>query len=259
MQLDKVFKADRIIGHFVAYDLACVWEHYPQFRSVIWDCYNDKKIYCTKCGESLLQIADGARYKNDLASITKRRYGVTLDKTTWRLSFDTLENTPLKDWPAEAVKYALNDVISTHQIYIDQLKDAQQIRYNMFEAEATRQAMFSFVLHLTSASGLTVDADRVQKLQREIEPEIQACFKTLKKEGLIRQVGKKESKSMEKIRALIQASYVGNIPKTTKGDKLSTNAKVLKKCEHPLLKTLSRYDKLSKLKSTESTAFRPPP
>jgi hypothetical protein len=54
-----------------------------------------------------------------LAGLVKKMFGEELEKEdTWRLRYSELEGVPLRDWPEEAVNYAVNDAVWTYNCHL---------------------------------------------------------------------------------------------------------------------------------------------
>lgn len=240
-----------LVGHNVAYDFGCLYQHYPALRPLIWNAYEQKRVQCTFVREKLLDIAyglKGDRRKYSLAAIVNRRFDVELDKETWRTGYEKFDGVPLGDWPRGAKEYALDDARYTYRVFEKQIEDAAGLNYEFFDEEAPRQASFAFSLHLTAAHGVLVDQEQVAKLEAEIQPKMEAARATMIEAGLVVD-GKKV---MENIRKLVENTYFGDEdgPPVTPTGKTSTAKKTLEKCSAVALQALVEFNALQKTNST---------
>jgi len=251
-----------LVGHNIAYDMACLLEHHPKLSELIWDAYDNLRIQCTKCREKLLAIAKGTVNKGSkfsLAMIMKKRFGITLEKDEWRLRYSELENIPLNDWPKGAINYSINDSVSCRKIAIEQMTDAEDFDYEMFETEAARQSCYSFALQLTSCRGIQIDKIRINNLVHKMMPQLNTLRTKLFNLGIMfKNKAGKLTKRTKIIRELIIQHHpnIDEVPRTPKTNQVKADRKVLKECKHPDLDLLLRYTKLEKVNSTYAQKFK---
>lgn len=238
----------RLVLHHAPYDLTCFAENYPEHTAVVFRALEGGGVHCTKVREMLLDIAAGTGRKSySLADICKERFEVELDKTTWRLGYEELEDKPLKQWPQGAIEYALKDAEMARRVYEVQNRDAAELRYEAFDIESSRQTAHSFALTVTSNRGVMLDPDRVQTELAKAVADLDSVTDVLRKNGIFHHGTTK--KNMKAIQELVAKSYPGTPPKTPKG-KIKTDAEVVAECNHPALEAYSKFQLASKLVNT---------
>lgn len=263
--LVSVLRDKIIIGHNIAYDMVCLYEHHPELRKLIWKAYDNFRVKCTLCREKLLKIAEGTlkqyEKKLSLAAIVKTRFQKELDKDTWRLRYQELEEIPIELWPEGAKKYAIEDAIYPLQIFKEQQKNARVLNYEMFEIESARQSCYSFALHITSTVGIKIDKRRVRNLMYKIIPKMATLRNDLFAVKIMKKNKKgKFTKNTEIIKKLVQESYPGDPPRTPSSTRypkgqIKTDEETIEKCNHPILKKYVKFKKLEKIKSTYIDKF----
>ncbi len=238
-----------LVGHNVQYDFAVALGHWPHLASLIWKAYESGRVQCTAIREKLLDIASEGFAKKkgySLARIARDRFKMELDKTTWRMDYAGLEGVPLEDWPSGAKQYAIDDAKTTARLFIVQAQDARQLKYNAFDKEAARQSSYGFVLQLMSIWGVRTDRDRVDPLEKTLRDRIRTAEQVMRTANLLRPDG---SKNLAFIRALIEKSYPGPVPRTAK-KAVSTSAETIEKCNHSALQAMVDHAAASKILST---------
>ena len=116
-------RGETLVGHNVAYDLACLTSDYPDLMPLVWKAYREDRVQDTMFRQKLADIGRG-RYRTrryDLGSVSAIHGGPALNKDDpWRTRYAELEHVPLVDWPEEALKYALLDAEATRAAYLGQ-------------------------------------------------------------------------------------------------------------------------------------------
>lgn len=177
-----------IVGHNVAFDMCVLAAEWPQLLPSIFAAYEADRITDTMLREKLQHIAVGV-YRGyersdgtwvelhySLDAIVMRRFGVQLDKDTWRLRYGELRDVPLDQWKPEARQYPKDDAASTLALY--QAQDADGAQYLKDEF---RQARAAFWMQLMSVQGFRTDpngvqafADAVQRRYDDVAADIRA-------------------------------------------------------------------------------------
>ncbi len=162
-----------IFGHNIAYDLAVLANEWPDLMPLIFKAYRDNRITDTMLREKLQHIAlgilRGYRRENgaavklsyELDKLVMRRCGLELEKGDgrtpdqlikagvpveewpWRYRYKELIDVPINEWPDEAAKYAIEDVIGTYALFMDQSHEGHQYLDDEF-----RQARAAWWQHL---------------------------------------------------------------------------------------------------------------
>ena len=245
----------RVVAHNGAYDFACIMAWHPEVMPFIWEAAEKGRYYDTRIRERLLDIATGTQRGKggySLASIAKRRFGIEMDKDTWRLGYSELEGIPLKEWPKGAVDYAKLDAEVTAVVWGDQEKEIEKTGYTKeeFNAEAARQSSYQICFQLMSTWGIKCNKERVEDLHERVKEEyaqlrdelLQTPLVQMKKTGEV-------SRKMDAIREEIKKSYPGTLPLTDKG-KIKTDSDTIAECNSENLRKIERLAGLQKLENT---------
>jgi len=275
-----------VVGHSVAFDMACVCSTFPHLTKTVFEAYDHDRILCTLNREKLLDIAggmfrlaldeEGNTTKNEysLAGLMATRFGEHLEKAdTWRLRYAELDGVPQEQWPEEAKSYAIKDAEAVLKIYNAQETDKRRLNYYIpTEFEEVRA---DFALKLMSNHGITTDqprvlnfwnetATRMTELSEELIASGLAKPKKVKGQQNIFETVNSERKELSSIsqnllatRALVEKTYPGDAPETDKGS-IRTAAEVLKKCRSKELQTMVEYKGLEKSASTFLSKFFAP-
>lgn len=237
-----------IVGHNVFYDLGlCCAEDPAIFVPLVFKAFDDFRIRDTIIRQQLIDIATGnLKYRLDpetdtyvktgytLADLVLRLLGRVLPKEeTWRLKYALLDGVPIKDWPADARKYAIDDAVATREVYLKQVELAGNGGAIPTEERATRDA---WALWLMSAWGVRTDGEAVAKLKAELEAEQAEANVKLQGTGIIKL--KRDgswSRDMKEIYRRVEAGYTAQgmqVPMTS-GEKprVSSDYEALVDCK----------------------------
>jgi hypothetical protein len=114
-------------------------------------------------------------YGYALDDVTYRHTGRHLQKDQWEKLFGTFENLPLRDFPAGAVAYALDDGLATGQCTVEQETVPLQVIENFPGRDPLldqwNQVRAAFWLKLMSTWGLRTNPSAVQKFAKEVREE----------------------------------------------------------------------------------------
>lgn len=209
-----------IVGQNFAYDAAVLMARFPALTEPIFRAYEEGRIRDTKIREQLLDIADG-RYRGytdpatrewikrgySLEDLAFRYLGRNLDKAnSWRLRYGELIRVPLQAWPSDAIDYARTDAEVTLAVYEEQEKRADLLR------DEPRQVRAALALHLMACRGLHVDLERVAALERATLEELESCELLLKKNGLVRSNGTRDTKKAKAWMQSVMRRDHGDLP-----------------------------------------------
>lgn len=165
------------------YDLAVLAENDPTDRTLraIFEALGRGTVTDVQIRERLYANAFG-RLKTTRVSLADlvRRYlgperGDAMDATkagddVWRLRYAELIGVPLRDWPADAVTYALDDARATLEVHhaqsarIPAMVDGFPLRNDRMVVSEDREMRAAFALHLQAAWGVRTDAPVVEEL-----------------------------------------------------------------------------------------------
>lgn len=150
------------------------------------------------------------------------RAGAALDKgeDSWRLRYIELIDTPVSQWPARAIDYALEDAAATLDVALGQSPGAVPVT----ECEGL-QTRAAWALHLAARiRGIATDANQIAKMRTMLERENEAHTEAALESGMLRWQKKKGvpylAKDTKRIKTLALLSYVKrgeDIPLTDSG------------------------------------------
>lgn len=262
--LDGVLAGKYIAINFsIAFDFMVTLAHMPHLWEKVWKAYAMGGVLCARVREKLLDIAEGThggerdhrgrmlKKKYDLGDVTKRHFDVELDKgdDSWRTRYSELRGVPLEEWPQRAKDYAIDDSVWVLELFLLQESRAYAMRYKMPDQEAQTRA--DLALRLMSGWGVRTDGPAVEKLAIATRARMAELRVDLQMEGLIRK-GKKQTKNMKAIRAMVERSFSGGaIPKSKPSDKFpqgqtKTDSDTLEMCDEPIAEVLHEYNTLEK-------------
>lgn len=251
------------IGHHVVYDFGVLCAERPDFIPLVFRAYEEGRVRDTRLRQQLIDIADGnleffpesraadgeivrTRTRHGLADLSLRLLGRELKKEgTFRLRYHELTDVPLDRWPEEAKTYAIDDAVTTWEVFQKQEKvDPKKL------ASWELQHRASWALHLMSCWGLRTDGERIKNLRDVLEAEQKAAHEKLAGSGIFRANG---TKDMAVLRGKIEAAYRAldlPAPKTEKGA-IQYGEDVLEPTGDPELLILAHSMKGAKLLSSE--------
>jgi DNA polymerase-1 len=266
-----------IVGHNVAYDLGCIYQHAPETRRLIWEAYDAGRVSDTGIRDRIILLAKGhrtfdevlrARPTFSLAEAVKRNikdvepyrwwFESKDDPDSYRTRYSELENVDLSQWPEAATKYALADSLLTYRVWVSQNLESANYRENDYlvrnESDQVRAA---WALHLISAWGLRTDYEKTQEFKKTWSGLIESTQSKLIETGLMRETHSskgavKRTKNTSAIRDLVSKSFLEKglpVPLTDAGA-VSTEREVLEDTGNPALLLLAEHTKIEKLLGT---------
>tara|TARA_R110002020_G_scaffold264832_1_gene479574 strand:+ start:2150 stop:4054 length:1905 start_codon:yes stop_codon:yes gene_type:complete len=211
-----------IVGQNIQFDMAVMGSAFPDLLLPIFTKYEKNEVFCTKIRELLWKITTG-EYKSDrdaknlklsLSDLVNKylRENVKGKKgDSWRFKYRQLVDTPLEDWPRDALDYAINDAWYTLRVARTQ---------NKVLPDQENQTRYAFALQLMRCWGVRTDPKKVNELEDRLRKRINRANKILLAKGLKRPNKDKYSKNLKEIRALIEKqskTYGIQAKKTPKG------------------------------------------
>lgn len=166
----------RFVGHNVAFDMACAIATRPRLLRPIFAAYKADRVTCTKEREKLVRIAEGSlsKFKTHGLIDLVDRYGLEHnfhagdkgEPDSWRMRYSELDGIPIAQWPEDARRYALADLV------VGDVYRAQEAKFPAaWLDDQFRQARAAFVWTLTSARGMMTDLASVKELAKIVEVE----------------------------------------------------------------------------------------
>lgn len=288
----------RLVGHNLAFDMAVLGINYPHLLPKIFEHYEKGLCTCTRIREKLLNLSSHGRLeyrdmpdgssipiKYSLSELEKKYLGedrshLKKGDDIWRLRYSELDGVELKDWPEDAVSYALDDAMNTMLVW-----QAQEVRCSEKGLSMETQELHShadFCLHLMTEIGFKIDGAAREKLLYETEQAIKEPERILAEAGVFRpaqpempykngakdrdgnpkmkkaQPGKMETKRLQEQVAALCAYLEIQVPQTEKGRisvSKSTMAELLPKARgtkwEAMLQAFHDRQAISKLLTTE--------
>jgi DNA polymerase-1 len=213
-QLDNVVRyaleSCTLNGHNVAYDMCVLAAWRPELLPLIFRAYEEDRVVCTKVRAQLHDIAHGVPPRAyGLADCVKRACGIELDKSDpWRLRYGTLYGTPVAEWPAEAIFYALKDAEAQHSLY-HALPAA---------ADECAQSRAAFWMRLMECWGIRTDPDRVKAYHAQTLEQSEKDRAVCVAAGLVRPDGSRDTKVAKERMAAAYAALGEKPPLTATGE-----------------------------------------
>lgn len=246
-ELVEIFNNDVIIGQNISFDLHVLIKKFPSLLSLVFKALKEKRIKDTMLREKLINLATNGDVgiKNSLDALVSKYLAedisATKEEGTWRTNYALLYDTPINDWPDEAVQYALKDAEYTKRVY-----DAQEhLHGKMIKLEHVQVAS-AFVLRGAEISGIRVDIDRVKALEEDLTKVYNEQVPILKEAGIIRETGTQDKKRLQ-----VLAGEWG-VTTQTKTGATSTSKKILGQIhtEDPIYKAYTTLSSIQKMLTT---------
>lgn len=266
-RLVEILSSESIVGHNIAFDMAVFAARWPDLLPLIFSAYREDRVTDTMLREKLVHIALGVyrgyakpdgttvQYRYSLADCAKRRLNRDLDKSAWRLTYSELEHLPLEAWPDGAKQYAIDDAVTTWDVWKAQEADTELL------LDQHRQARAAWWLHLTSAWGMQTDTEGVRRFQAQVESELAEVRGICVAAGIVRKDGTRNTKAAAKLVEAACRAADTQIALTEKG-RVKLDRGSVEKLDHPVLAAYARLSSLGKQLSTDlpllvSGAVRP--
>jgi len=167
---------------------------FPRLKPLVWRAFDEGRIHDVQLRQRLIDLACGQlsgfrasedekiKYSYSLAALYERLGFGHLDKSgdTYRLRYGELIDTPLSEWPAAAIDYALFDAVATFKVHQAQEQWADVL------GDGPRQARYSFARRKMTIRGIHTDGETCRQYLGEVEDEINKARALLVEHGLIR-------------------------------------------------------------------------
>lgn len=255
-----VLESDRLlVGHNVAYDMVTICVQWPDLMPLVFETYEQDRVTDTMLREKLVDIAEGNFVEGrtySLEDLARIRCGIQLQKGEWQLRFAELKPYPVEQWPEDARRYVISDVVSTLAVYREQEKSVHWF------ADQYRQARAAFAFELMSVYGLHTDPDAVARYRDKLETKYVKLAEELVAQGLMRRESHKKKatglvetklvRTMKVVQSRVEAAYTraGKRAPTTPTGRVCTDADT---CEYSGDEVLKHYADLSSTSTLLST------
>lgn len=241
-----------IVGHNVSFDAAVLLAHdFPAWVEPIFNAYDEGRVRDTMHRAQLQYIRQGQfsqkQSRFGLSAVSEDYCGFPLDKgsDTWRTRYGELIDTPVSQWPREAVDYPIKDVDATRRVYKAQEDSPDEVL----------QARGALALKLFSTWGFRVDQDDLEHLFVDLHKSREKHMRAVVDLGIYRPNGKKDMKVLQNI---VSRALGDKAPKTPSG-KIQTSADVIleivETTDAPMLQDFAAIQKIDKVLSTYIPAF----
>ncbi len=256
-----------LVGHNVAYDLACFAAHDPGLLAPIFLAYRQNRITDTMLRQKLADIGRG-RYRGffngpvwipcqyNLGDVGGR-HGFRVDKEDpWRLRYAELRDVSLAEWPEGAIKYALDDPRATWAAYAGQA--------NRYPAELLvdefNQARKFWGLHLAEVWGLRTSLRGVMSLEKGAREELAELEGLLKAPGngaapLVKPDGVRDTKAAKQ-RMREACAEMGIEPRLTKSGDVCLDSDACNSVSDPLLEAYAKLSSFKKVLANDVEALK---
>lgn len=269
--IDEWLHTDVVVaGANIAYDFGCLLAERPWLLDAVFKMYDEGRVHDVLIFATLNAIAegrlhdgelfarDGSKMKDPAKGTITNRYSLAVTTYEWlgrkdakhndeyRLSYASLENTPINLWPVVAQQYPKDDAVNTLECCLAQRRGLG----SGMVAEQARQADAAFCAHLAAMWGLRTDGERVDALETDLLARHAALKSWAVEQGFVRPEGVKGKKAGSKDTALlasrVSASYKGSPPVTETG-KVSISREALEESGDPALEKFAEIGKVEKL------------
>lgn len=186
--------AGEVVGHNVAFDMACISFTYPRLSPLIWKAYAERRVHDTLVREKLVHLGThgsidalaGRQVNYSLLGVAKDRLGVDLheDKaSSIRIRYHELDRTPTRLYPRDFYDYSQQDADITLRIYLSQESVGEA---KGFFASEWLHVNMAWCLYFSTVRGIKVDKDMVLDLWDETKEAIDLeNFPLLRSSGII--------------------------------------------------------------------------
>lgn len=255
-----------IVAHNAPFDFGVLVQRDPSLMPLIWQAYDEGRVFDTQVFEKLRKIAlgwfrinpnTGRNPRWGLAPLVEEYLGESVEgkdkEDAWRYRYQELDGKPLSEWPAPAREYAILDAQYTYRLCERQraewTKVAKQRGWDDPIPDLLSQTKYAWSLHLMSAWGIRTDADMVCDLERDLRSAVNKAMESLKRTGIYRANG---TKDVKKVRAMVGRAYaaLGKEVPLTPNKAIKTSLAVLQASEDPDLQELAAISGEQKLLNT---------
>lgn len=168
-----------------AFDQVVIANAFPELLPWWFKALANGRGRDTSLREKLIEIRRGSLQDQkpkgwfSLAGIAERRLGRSLDKSedTWRLRYALLDGLPVDQWPKEAVRYGIDDVIFERDVSRHQLAEFEP-------KDEWLQVAAGFCLQLAASWGFRVDAQKWEWVATSLMTREEESARLLEEAGL---------------------------------------------------------------------------
>lgn len=225
--LKTIFECESytIVGHNIAFDLHVILGMYPSLWSSVWTALKGQRVHDTMIREKLYLIStrgDCEIVPCSLAALCERHLNISLEgkEDGWRFRYQELEDTPITQWPQDAIDYARDDALYTLEVYQHQENLRQGSGPGSMNTEALQVAS-AFSLRGMTIDGFRIDRSAVNELEDYYIADYDSVVMELMQYGIIKDTGSRDQAVLE--------SYAAEwgVTERTESGRISTSRKHL--------------------------------
>lgn len=189
-------------AHNGSYDYAVLAAHNEDLIQPIFRALANRRGRDTQIRETLICIRDGTldlnRKRNGyfaLGNLAAKYANMTLDKgeESWRTRYALLAGVPVDDWPEEARRYALDDIVALRAVSEAQRRIHPEPEDEWFQVAA------AFALHLAAAWGVVIDRRALDWVEVALLTRKEECERILTDAGFFRDGSVNKKKVQEAV------------------------------------------------------------
>lgn len=208
-RLEHGLKNEISVGAHIAHDMVTLMREEPDLWPVVFDAYEQDRVYDLLMAQKLIDIGTdvwdfGLRKKKgeyNLGALAKRHLKIDMEKDLWRLRYGQFYDVPIDRWKERALQILPNE---NPQGVIDYPKLDARAGFDISYAQSAsppellvdvyNQSRAAFWIHLMITHGLTTDPAAARALRLKVEAELETLGYELRKLGLMRLDGSKDTK-----------------------------------------------------------------
>ena len=168
------------------------WATDTRVREMLWTIATDNFVYDQRIHRKRAdKNSEGGGFSLAELALIHLQLDVSASKKgpdVWRLRYAELENVPLKDWPKDALEYALDDARLVRKVYLAQSEPTYLQAGTVVDAEGdvtdeAAQVADDWALHLIQLTGAPVDPAEVVEFTRRVEREAKVAVEAATEGG----------------------------------------------------------------------------
>jgi len=211
--LHKLLAADRwIVGQNIVFDLAVACRADPTLLLPVFRAFENNRVIDTMVVEKMRKISHGwtrfdprlgKRPRYGLEDLVNEYLGEMMvgkhGKDAWRLRYKELDGIDLKQWPAEAKSYAMDDASYTARLFLRQVETlGSDAAMSSTLIDLSRQMRAAWGLHIMGMWGLRTDSAAVETLDHRLRGHVESELAYLHSVGIFRQEWRKDKDRITK-------------------------------------------------------------
>lgn len=213
-----------LIAHNIVFESTVILKHFPHLWDNYWIKMDKGLVECTQLYQQLINnISERSIHKLSLAGLVEYYFNKDISETktdpnAWRLRYSELDGVPLKDWPKDAIDYAIDDSIWALRCFEKQLMREPNLK-------SKPHILAGVALNWAGLFGMTIDKEKVKILEKELHEKVDPIREKLIHKGyatIDKKTGKTKKK-MKLLREYLKEKFTDNIKLTDKGEVATGN------------------------------------